>query len=446
MNAVALLLPALLATAAPPAPEPPAETGAAADPCTGPAETRAPDPRCNDGLDGREPPPLTPPLTVPRLLLKGPQLLSRALFWPVVHTSGFMESYRVLDWMKAILTSDDGRLGVRPELHYTSGFMPTAGARAFYRPPGAALTTRLLTAGPSTFRGELAVRGPDWLGLEARVSWNRRPDRLYAGLGARRDGDLAAAGQGLGRYAADALSAEADWARELVPALQLDLAGDLVRRRFSTDGVRGTALDAYYDPATIPGFVSGDRLAHLRAGLAYQLGAENRDGRALRLATGASYGRGLSGDPSRHLRLDGESVLALGGRDRAVLLRLQGSMVEPLGPAPVSFEELAAPAGSAGLRGLPDGRLRGPSAVVGSIEYRWFVAFNLDAALFVDVGTVAGERFAGLRDGPLFPSIGLGLRRFDSDPVYWRAALEDGLQVAYSPDAGWRVLLSTAAF
>jgi hypothetical protein len=437
------LLMAWLAVAA--AQEQTASVPAGGDPCAPPADTRAPDLRCQEGLDGRAVPG-PPSLTAPRLLLRGPQLASRVLFWPVVRGSALVESYRLFDWARAILTSDDGRLGLRPELQYRSDFLPTVGARVFYRPPGAEALARFHTAGQDTFLGEFGLRGPTWLGLGASGRWSRRSDRLYAGLGAVAESDLEARGQGLGRYRSDVQSVQLDWSRALAAELQVNVGADLVRREFSDTDVRGTPLGDLYDPATVPGFTRGDRLAHVGGGLQLHLGGDRRDGGGVRLGAEATYARGLAGDPSRHLRLDGDTVVGFGGLDRALLLRLQGAMVEALGPAPVSFEELIAPAGAGGLRGLPDGRLRGPSGLVASVEYRWFIAFNLDASLFVDLGTVAGERFAGLGQSTLFPSVGLGIRRFDPGPLYWQAPVEDGLQVVYSPEAGWRLLLSTAAF
>jgi hypothetical protein len=414
-------------------------------PCATPADVRAPDPRCQEGLDGR---PVAPPapMTAPRLLLRGPQLVSRALFWPVVRGSALVESYRLLDWAEAILTTDDGRLGVRPEFHYSSGFLPTVGARLFHRRPAGEAVGRFHTLGGDTFLGELDLQGPSWLGLGAGARWDRRADRLYAGLGAIPEQELQARDQGLGRYRSDVQAARLDWSRALGAEVQVNAGADLVRRRFSDTDVRGTPLSTFYDPAAVPGFLPGDRLAHLGAGLQLHFGGDRRDGGGLRVGAEATYARGLAGDPSRHLRLDGDTVLGLGGLDRTLLLRLQGAMVEALGGTPVSLEELIAPAGGAGMRGLPTGRFRGPSGLVASVEYRWFIAFNLDAALFVDLGTVAGERFAGLGDTTLFPSVGIGFRRFDPGPLYWRTPVRDGVQIAYSREAGWHLLLSTAAF
>src|SRR4051812_42163985 len=94
------------------------------DPCAGPPDDRPPDPRCGEPLDGR--PPTPPPATsAAQAVLTVPRLASRALFWPVVNAGEVLESHHVASWMDAILTTDDGRVGVRPELRYASGFLPT---------------------------------------------------------------------------------------------------------------------------------------------------------------------------------------------------------------------------------------------------------------------------------------------------------------------------------
>ena len=121
-------------------------------------------------------------------------------------------------------------------------------------------------------------------------------------------------------------------------------------------------------------------------------------------------------------------------------------MVERFGSAPVPFEELVMPSGRAGMRGFPEGRFRGESGLVGTAEYRWYILSNLDATLFVDVGTVAGPRFSHMDWDRWFPSFGTGLRYHQRAVRYWEAPVLDGVQFAYAPDGGFRVLLALAAF
>jgi len=141
-------------------------------------------------------------------------------------------------------------------------------------------------------------------------------------------------------------------------------------------------------------------------------------------------------------------VGALGGLDRALILRAIATVVEPVGAGGfVPFDEMAAPAGLAGMRGFPFGRFRDRSAVVGTIEYRWLIAYRFDASLFVDNGAVAGPWFAGLGLASFFPSVGVGLRYFNVDRArYWENPATYGVQVAYAPESGMRLILSLATF
>jgi outer membrane protein assembly factor BamA len=120
--------------------------------------------------------------------------------------------------------------------------------------------------------------------------------------------------------------------------------------------------------------------------------------------------------------------------------------VGALGRGPVPFEELIGPAGAHGIRGLPDGRLRGGSGVVASAEYRWYISNRLDASLFVDHGTVAGSWLEGIGGAHWFPSFGLGLRLVGPAVPYWRAVPERGVELAYAPGSGLRILFALAAF
>src|SRR5213079_1490078 len=122
----------------------------------------------------------------------------------------------------------------------------------------------------------------------------------------------------------------------------------------------------------------GLRIAHGGGSLMLNLRGRARDASGVSLALGSTYGQGVAGDPSRHVLFTGESVLAVGGSDRLFLLRGWAATLQPLGSAPIPFDELISPSGSTGMRGFAEGRFRGESGIVGSAEYRWFIAFDLD--------------------------------------------------------------------
>jgi hypothetical protein len=171
-----------------------------------------------------------------------------------------------------------------------------------------------------------------------------------------------------------------------------------------------------------------------------------RDGSGVTATIDGSFGKGIAGDPTEETRLLGVVVGALGGIDRQLLVRAQAAMVQPLNGSPIPFDELISPSGYLGLRGYPDGRLRGESGVVGTLEYRYYIAQVVDASVFTDVGTVAGPAFAGLAGSHWFPDVGLGLRLYSAETPHWEAVTRGGVQVTWAPDAGFRLLLALAPF
>jgi hypothetical protein len=457
---------------APPAPAPASATPTAAatapvapDPCAGPAEGRAPDPRCGDTLDGRVP--FTTPVTATRAALAVPRLAARAVFWPVVRTSEAVEHYQLLDRMTALLTTDDGLVGVRPVIHYSTSFIPSGGLRFFYdRLPGAGseIAGQLQTGGPRVLFGELDLRAPRRLGLVLSATWNRRDDRLFAGVGPHTTSDLEAMGQGIARFGSDNFGAALRWSRPLPKSLVAYAHGDVQRRDYTAANVNGgpPVTDLYgldpagcaavglpspcVDPAQLPGFTRGLRIAHAGGGLGLGLRAPGREQSGASLVADANFAQGVAGDPSRHATFSAEGVLALGAVNRSLVLRARAAMVEPLGSAPIPFEELVSPSGVTGMRGFPDGRFRGESGMVGTAEYRWYVSSFLDATVFSDVGTVAGRTFSGIDWDRWFPSFGVGLRMFKTLGSYWEALPMDEIQVAYAPDGGVHLLLSLTGF
>ncbi|HVU51780.1 MAG TPA: BamA/TamA family outer membrane protein, partial [Polyangia bacterium] len=436
--------------------------------CAAAPSERAPDPRCGETLDGREPAPASAARQASRAALWVPRAASAGFFWPIVETSGAYETYHVGGWLHAWLTSDDGKIGVRPMLTYATGFLPTAGLRVFDRRlPGAGSSAgaSFQTAGPSVLMGELTGTGPAPTGLAFRGIANRRDDRLFAGIGALGASDLALMGRSTSRFASDILSAELRWSRRLPAHLGAVVHGDVERRDYRAYGVRGgpsiadvfsrptdacmtaaAPTNACVDPALVPGFASGLRVAHGGAGALWDLRSRERDGSGAYLALDATFAQGLAGDPSRHVTLSGETVLALGLHDRQLILRGRAATVDALGDAPIPFEELVMVSGNNGMRGFPDGRFRGPSGVVGTAEYRWYVGQWVDASLFSDLGTVAGPDFSGLASARWFPSFGVGLRLYHVPGEYWEGTLETGAQLAYAPDYGFRFILNVATF
>jgi hypothetical protein len=439
---------------------------ATVNPCDLPAEARAPDLRCGETLDGRLPADTSVPRQVGQAALRAPRLVAQGALWPVLRTADAVEHHHALDWMRAILTTDDGLVGVRPEFHYSTSFYPTGGLNFFYgRLPGRGqVALRGLTAGPSIVLGQLSARGPEALGLALLLTYDRRNDRLFAGIGPQTEGELAAAGRGIARYASDNLGGTLSWARPLPRGFAVEVHGDLQRRDFRATRIRGGPSVAQLfglpaelctaqslgascvDEAQLPSFGQGVRLASLGVGVLFDRREPTRDGSGVSVDTDATISRGVAGDPSRHASLSTEGVAAIGGHDRLFLLRARAAMVERLSSAPIPFDELVIPSGLNDMRGFATGRFRGQSGLMGTAEYRWYVSNYLDGALFADVGTVAGPHFSGLNWSRWFPTFGLGLRLYQVQSMYWKARSGTGVQLAYAPREGLRMLFTLAGF
>ena len=482
------------ATEAPPALPAPslASPEAKAPPaCAEATRDRPPDPRCRETLDGRPDPPPAPDLGVARAALWLPREASNALFWPVVQASDVIEYHHVPGWMQAIFTTDDGLIGIVPQLTYSTSFIPTVGARAFFRrfpAPGSEVAARFPTGGPSVILAQLQLRAPSWIGLALDASFDRRQDRLFAGIGPQTEETLEAREETQARYGSDILDAHLRWSRRIDRRLLAIVHGDVQRRAYEANDIRGgpSVADVFnlppagcaaigvtapcVDPAQMPGFYQGLKLA--RAGATFivdtrgrlhdegpprttvglgsfpiaDLASHVRDGSGVTATLDGSFAHGVAGDPTEEGRLLGVVIGALGGIDRQLLLRLQAAMVQPLNDAPIPFDELISPTGNLGLRGYPDGRLRGESGAVASLEYRYYIAQVVDASVFTDVGTVAGPAFNGLFQNHWFPDVGLGLRFYSAEVPHREAVTRGGVQVTWAPDAGFRLLLALAPF
>jgi hypothetical protein len=435
--------------------------------CGAPAADRPPDPRCGEPLDGRPADKPGPGLTVPQAALFLPKEASNAVFWPVVEGAEVLEAHHVPGWVEGIFTSDDGLIGIRPELYYSTSFAPTVGGRVFFRRfpgRGSEVAVRALTGGPAVLYGQLQLRGPDWSGLSLDASFDRRRDRLFAGIGPNSAAELSAAGLGLARFGSDILMTNLRWSRRVERHLTGYLYGDVQRRQYQADNVRGgPSVTTFYNatpadcaaagltapcvsPAFMPGFYQGLRVVHAGGGVTLDARSHDRDGSGVAATIDGAVGQGIAGDPTRDARLSAEAVGAIGGIDKVLFLRTRAAMVSALSGATIPFDELVSPSGKLGMRGFPDGRFRGQSGAVASAEYRYYIASQLDASLFTDVGTVAGPAFAGLWQNRWFPDFGVGFRFYAQKSPHWAAPPTGGIEIAYAPDGGVRLLFALAGF
>ena len=464
MISVAGILALALIAQAPVASVDPLRDGAAQAPPACDASDRAPDPRCGETLDGRPPAETPAGRRAAQVVLTPPRAAARLMLLPVIEATAGAERHGVFPWLQAITTSDDGKVGVRPELQYSTGFVGSVGLGMFYRrfpDPTSELIARFKVGSPNIVHAEVSARGPRWLGLILGAMWDRRDDRLYAGIGNPAPG---AAAPVQARYRGDIYRAEALWFGSRGP-LMLTLRTGAEGREYDAGDVRGgpSVADAYgaspttcaalglpspcTDPVLMPGFNVDRRLLYQRARLGLDLRPPGRDSSGVELGLEGAVMHGVAADPSRQARLSFDGVAQIGGIDRALLLRFVVATVEPLGRAPVPFDEMVSPTGANGIRGLPDGLLRDRSGLVGTAEYRWLISSAIDASLFVDSGAVAGPWFAGLSPEDFRTSVGVGLRFYGrGNARYWQETASQGVQVAYARGQGVRLMLTLALF
>ena len=429
------------------------------------APDRPPSPSCGESLDGRDPPATSPTRRAAQAVLAPPRAAARLAFIPVVEATAAVERNNLFPWITALTTSDDGKVGVRPLLTYATGFIPSIGLGIFYRrlrDPGSEVSARFRVGSTDVWRIEGGLHGPDWMGLSIGAFWDRRDDRIFAGIGVQ----PVDAPNVRARYGGDIYKVEATWVppRRTGPvAFQLRAGAD--GRNYHSNDVRGgpSVALAYgaapetcaalgvpspcADPAQMPGFYGGRRLLYQRARVALDLRPGGRDRSGVELGLDGTFVQGIINDPSRHVRTAFDAVTAIGGGDRVLLLRFAAAVVQPVGRAPVPFDEMISPTGGLWNRGLIDGLLRDRSGLAGTVEYRWLISSALDAALFVDESAVAGAWFAGLAPDSFRTSVGVGLRFYRRGlPRYWDDAMQSGVQVAFSRGPGVRLMLTAAAF
>lgn len=107
--------------------------------------------------------------------------------------------------------------------------------------------------------------------------------------------------------------------------------------------------------------------------------------------------------------LDLEGAVEVAYPDRVIVLRALAVQSIPLGKEPVPLTQKPL-LGGANHVGFITGRLRGDSAVLAELHYRYPIAYYVDAQWTLSAGNVFGERFAGLSVGAMTGTFGVGLR------------------------------------
>jgi hypothetical protein len=149
-----------------------------------------PDPARGEAFDGRDShstPGTDAALFVPRLTLLPMRLLFIALEPPTRAGIEFDQRHHVSQKLYDAITSRDGLIGVRPEIHYSLDFEPVFGLRFYHdRLMGYTTSFTMIGAGgPGVAHGEVLGRptaATSPVQFTFGAIYDRRSDRLFAGI------------------------------------------------------------------------------------------------------------------------------------------------------------------------------------------------------------------------------------------------------------------------
>lgn len=264
-----------------------------------------------------------------------------------------------------------------------------------------ALTEVGIDTGAFRFQGrdQWQLGGGFYAGV--RGEYNTRPDRPYYGLGPYSSDHPS-------RFALTRSEGFLFTGYEPNGHLRLELT-----EGFSEDETApGTypSIDKVFDVTHIPGF------GEIRLAMALlDVRADSRETEAendgLRVNGNATYARDVNAPERSFLsgEIDAEGAVEISHPDRVLAARVYAMDTTPLGKEDVPFTRLAT-LGWDKHYGFVGGRFRGPSALLAQLQYRYPIAYFVDAQWTASVGNVFSAHFGDFRPSALTASFGVGLR------------------------------------
>jgi hypothetical protein len=448
-----LLVLATLASArevsASPATPPGTAREASAAPATPPSTARG------ERLDGRESHPGDVSLkTVPRVLLFVPRVIVKAIMLPTAWAGEQVERHHLYRRLYWAVTSDDRLVGLRPEFVFESSDYFMAGLRYFNRRmlgENSQFRVRARAGGARSMFGDITI---DVRGIAWSLEGERRDNATFAGTEGQTKEELEAEGFDVTRFGYDRAASKLAIGRHLGPVLSLQSSVEVGLWDFNNGKPSGgdpTINEVFcvdcaagqVDEALVPGFNEGVRRVQAGAGIVLDTRADARFSSGVAALFAADWAHGIAGDPSHDMGGSADVQGTLDLTDRAVGVRLRAALVEPLGDDPVPFINLAQASGRYGIRGLRTGRLRGNTAFVGSVFYRYLLTPNIDLMLFADYGGAFGSWFDGFTADHLIDSYGASLWLYNTKGRYFQGAYLARIEAAWAPGEGARIVLVT---
>jgi hypothetical protein len=351
---------------------------------------------------------------------------------PVIGAVTWTEEHYVIPRLRRVFTSDDGKRGLYPYFLIDTGLRPRLGAVGFADSLGHERNDLRLTANVArtdvfSVSFQDRVRLAAQTALVARASYGKADDNRFYGVGSdtgdapgslffmrRREASLSLE-QGLGGLS---------HAVALVGARDVRFAG--TTRRTDED------IIARYGGEGQPALPAGwDGYRLLTAGARVVLDSRRPDtaepgGSGVRLEMDGAY----SGNSSlRFAEYGGEvgGFYDVSGHENVIGIRVAARLQQNLGSSPVPFTERITLGGNEAMRGFATGHLRGDSAVLAEVQYRYEIWMFADAEIFSGVGNTFAGRFED----------------FSPDALYWTSGL--GLRTTFSRDSSWAMGLAMAS-
>jgi hypothetical protein len=288
---------------------------------------------------------------------------------------------RLLRRAEALLTSSDGRIGIRPLVATSIG----TGTRLFYknlwRSTDASLTSTLGASGSSRQRHLLHLAMPGH--LQVTGGFTREPKQIFYGIGVQEDGDVKTS------FQQQDACVRLSFPQRLSDVLRLQAS--VAFRSFEIAAGRSSSAPSttvVYAAEQLPGL--SERTSYLeaeevlRASLVDVPGSPTRGNRTL---LGLGYNRSLGGVnlTHMHVRLFTEQFRELFYR-RTLSLLLGSAWSWAPGDDRVPFYGLSSLGGTETMRGYRGGRFRDRGVVFATANYKFPIWKLIDGGLFYELG------------------------------------------------------------
>jgi len=374
---------------------------------------------------------------VPRAVLFPAYLVAEyGLRRPVVGAVTWGEENFVAQRLYRVFTSDDGKTGVYPYFLVDTGLRPRLGTVAFaesFLHPANDLRLSGSIARTNVYgisaKDRLRLGEGGHTTLSMRAGYSSADDNRFYGLGPM---------SGVGEEALFALR-KFDGSVALERQRGLSRGSVMVRfrdARFGSSRYSGTARDlaATHGGPGQPALPAGwEGYQLFGAGGKLVLDSRSPDPArpnptGVRFEIDGAFSISPRDTQLRFGEWGGElaGFLDVSGHDNVIGARVAARFQENAGSREIPFTERITLGGNETMRGFLAGRMRGESAFLAEVQYRYAIWTFADAELFSGVGNTFDGHLDGLRPGALFWNSGLSLRTTFSRDSSWAVGVAMG--------------------